>query len=101
MNIITKHGLVSIVRGLDEGEWKWAVRSSNIEAINSFKTKRVISTPDNDYKFRVYLTKPELDDFVAQQLESITYSNFKDAIKDDTVHKLVYETWLSRVRLYG
>lgn len=100
MNIITKFGLVSVVLGMDQGESKYAVRSSNPEAIANFTNKTVIETPEADYQYRVYLTREEFDSFLEQQTNTVDYSNFKNSIEDDNVHKLVYEVWLSRNRLY-
>lgn len=98
MNIITKHGLVSVVKK-DDG---YQIRSSNIEAISKlFPDTDITETPNRDYRFRIVVPKQVAMAFIYAALETVDYPNFKDAIDDDNVHKLVYETWLSRVRIFG
>jgi hypothetical protein len=97
VNIITKHGLVSIVNRCNG----YAVRASNPEAITAYCALPLIVKPDADYRYRVMMEPEELSQFVLKCTNDIDYDNFKNSIKDDTVHKLVYETWLSRTRLYG
>lgn len=78
----------------------YVVRSSNELAISSFTDIIVIENERSDYRYRVFLTSDQYDRFMENVKTTIDYENFKDSIDDDTVHKLVYETWLSRKRLY-
>jgi hypothetical protein len=102
LNIITKFGLVSVVRKHEffTDAACFLVRSSNEGAIANFTDEPIIENSSADYRYRAFLTSEEFDIFLLRAKNSIDYENFKDSISDDNVHKLVYETWLSRKRLY-
>lgn len=44
--------------------------------------KAIITTPDNDYPFRVKLTRDEYASWLQVQGHNLMYSNFKDRVAD-------------------
>jgi hypothetical protein len=50
-------------------------------------------TPHNDYRYRVYCSKAEWNVIVSKRIAEIDYTNFKDSVTDDKLHKLYEEFW--------
>lgn len=50
-------------------------------------------TPENDYRYRVYCTKDVWVSVVANRIYTIDYTNFKNSVKSDKLHKMYEEFW--------
>jgi hypothetical protein len=55
---------------------------------------RIIMAPERDYRWRVLVDRKQFADLVASRIEEISYTNFKDSVKDDELHDM-YLTWWS------
>jgi hypothetical protein len=53
----------------------------------------VHTTPEHDYRYRVYCTKEEWAAIVSKRIAEINYTNFKDSVKDDKLHTLYEDFW--------
>src|SRR4051812_34668937 len=56
-------------------------------------SKAIHITPDNDYRYRVFCTKPEWALLVGKRITDIDYSNFKASVKEDRLHRLYEKFW--------
>lgn len=50
-------------------------------------------TPENDYRYRVYVPSSVWEQVVMWRIAQIDYTNFKDSVKDDKLHKLYEDFW--------
>lgn len=53
---------------------------------------KIIMAPERDYRWRVLVDRKQFADLVASHIEEISYTNFKDSVKDDELHDM-YSTW--------
>lgn len=58
-----------------------------------FPGKRIVSTPDADYAFRVSVTKKAFAKKVVSRIGEINYTNFKSSVRDDDLHDLYLDFW--------
>lgn len=50
-------------------------------------------TPENDYRYRVYCDRDTWKNIVDARIQNINYTNFKDSVKDDKLHRLYEDFW--------
>lgn len=60
-------------------------------------TKWIHITPKNDYRYRVFCTKPEWAAIVNTRISDINYSNFKDSVREDKLHHLYEKFWFDHM----
>lgn len=80
MWIASKNGFISIVQHReypDQVLFRARVRK-DLESL--FPQEEIISTPEADYGFRVFVSKQEAAAIISQQVMDIDYPNFKNAI---------------------
>lgn len=76
-----------------KGQDIFAVRARRkVDLINAFGKNQIIhESPERDYRWRVYLRREKVAEWVADQAFGIKYQNFKDSIpKGDDARKSAY-----------
>jgi hypothetical protein len=68
-----------------------ARRKGDIEKL--FPKAKVRRDPRADYLFRAPVKKTEIAAALANEVNRVTYSNFKDSVKDDDLHTAYLKTW--------
>ncbi len=58
----------------------------------------IVSTPRNDYQWRIHMHKKDLAVFVAHRIMNIDYTNFKNSVEDHDLHTMYDEVWRVGVR---
>jgi hypothetical protein len=58
-----------------------------------FPGKKIYSSKDTDYAFRVFVARKAFAKLVADKVREIDYTNFKDSVKDDELHDLYADFW--------
>lgn len=46
-----------------------------------------------DYRYRVFCSRAELMGILADRIANISYSNFKDSVKDERLHEMYEDMW--------
>ncbi len=93
MWIFMSDSFLSIVEDLDNRD-NLLVRAriqGDIERV--FPGAEVSHTPDHDYYYRASLPRKEVAGKIAEKVESIGYSNFKNTVKDPGRHEAYFEVW--------
>ncbi len=109
MWVITNKGFYSIVLVNDTVttpdntvEEIFAVRTRDKKHLSlAFPNKKVFVYDYSDYQFRVYLTKGEAADFMLNVVDSINYTNFKNSIKDYSLHEFCTRIWALGLNFLG
>lgn len=68
-----------------------ARRKGDIETV--FPGAKVERTPGRDYLFRARVTREDVAAALAAQIEAITYSNFKDSVKNAKLKGAYSRIW--------
>lgn len=76
-----------------------ARREGDIERI--FPDAEVATTPTADYRFRAWLPRERVAAVMAQQVENLAYSNFKNSIHDHAYHDAAMGAWSVMHRYQG
>jgi len=98
MWIFTNKGAVSIVQDWKIKDKLW-VRSRLKEHLLYFVgnsvgvNKRIKHTPDNDYAFRVSMTRREVGACMVAMTADIDYDNFKNSIANNSYHAACSKIW--------
>ena len=70
-----------------------ARRSEHLEALG-YTQMQIVSTPSNDYPFRVFASRMEISDRIRSVVFGINYGNFKDAaVKTGMPSKMLLKIW--------
>ena len=80
MWLMTETGFVSAVTHWEDPN-TIVVRARDYESllpIADFAEQVVQHTPDNDYPIRVHISREVFGEWVAEQVKTMTYSNYKD-----------------------
>jgi len=102
MWVCLNNGFVSIVEDWEDPT-KVYVRARVEKHLHAFmvhsEVQRTIAhTPNNDYEFRIHMTKEEAAATVSKHLMNIDYTNFKNSVEDSDLHYMYNEVWASGVR---
>lgn len=54
---------------------------------------RVLTTPSNDYRFRVVVTRERLMQAMNKKIDTIDYDNFKASVRDHARHDAYVGVW--------
>lgn len=57
----------------------------------------ITKTDERDYRFRAYISKTVLAKILADSVDKINYTNFKDSVVDENMSKMYTEFWVSGV----
>lgn len=82
MWVFTQQGFVSIVDNR-QSPGKLTVRSrdkASLEPISARTGEKILELPNRDYEYRIYITREQLADWLVDQVDHLTYSNFKSRI---------------------
>lgn len=50
-------------------------------------------TPENDYRYRIYINRQELMSILEARVWNLNYSNFKDSVQENKLHNMYTEFW--------
>ena len=88
MWIFTETGFVSAVRHFSEKD-KLVVRArdqKSLEGLANAVGLDIISTPSNDYPYRVLVADSVFATWLSKQTMAVDYTNFKDRVQDTRGH---------------
>ena len=88
MWIFTETGFVSAVRHHSEKD-KLVVRARDQKSLESLSNSvglEIISTPSNDYPYRVLVADSVFATWLSKQTMVVDYTNFKDRVHDTRGH---------------
>lgn len=74
-----------------------ARREGDIERI--FPRATVKRTPKGDYLFRAFVKRGAVRRAMGRELDRVTYDNFKDSVRDDTLHDAYLRVWSTMMDL--
>ncbi len=70
-----------------------ARRKEHLESFAAGAGVEVKEDSDADYRYRVSILKSEFIAVMSEKMESIEYTNFKDSVSDDELHRLYMGVW--------
>jgi hypothetical protein len=87
-------GFVSVVQDKRDPN-KLMVRGRSYQHLQNIfgQSVRIVVTPRNDYRFRVFTNRQEWADIVSKRIHDINYGNFKDSVKEKKLALLYGEFW--------
>mgnify|MGYP000620816691 CR=1 FL=1 len=88
------NAFLSIVQPADAGSHLLLVRArreGDIQRI--FPTADVHRTPGRDYLFRAYIERGVVGAVIADNIEKISYTNFKDSVSNVPLHNAYSKVW--------
>jgi hypothetical protein len=88
MWIFTETGFVSAVRHFNEKD-KLVVRARDKESLESLANSvglDIVSTPSNDYPYRVFVADSVFATWLSKQTMAVDYTNFKNRVHDTRGH---------------
>ena len=93
MWIFTSKGFVSIVNDYERpGNLLCRARAKkHLEEL--FPGETITTTPKRDYRFRVSVPREVAVRIIANQVENITYNNFKNSIPEHDYHEACSDVW--------
>ena len=68
-----------------------ARKEGDIESV--FPAADVLATPHGDYKFRTDISRGEVAGAIANNINSIDYTNFKNSVDDFKRHDVYMDLW--------
>lgn len=93
MWIMTNNGYLSIV-SKDCGPAELLVRARRAGDIEKvFPDAKVIKSAHTDYAFRAVLPRSAVKAAIASQIDNINYGNFKNSVKDTSLHAAYVSVW--------
>ena len=98
MWVFTQHGFVSAVQHFENPE-QIVVRSRDKESLalaGAFFEKEIISSPRNDYPFRIILSRTQFAEFMQTEVAMLDYTNFKsrlDVSRGELWHDTASQVW--------
>ena len=95
MWIYLKNSFLSIVENNQNASMLHvrARREGDIEAI--FPGTKITHTPGADYKYRADVPRKHVAEAVAQHVEEIAYTNFKNSVPDRQRHDTYMDIWVA------
>ena len=60
-----------------------------------FPGHAVHSWPGRDYAFRAFVPREVVSATIAERIEAIGYTNFKDSVEDDRLHDAYMDVWVA------
>lgn len=95
MWVFTNKGFVSAVEHRDRAHHLMirAREKTHLYPLLPYGAEGVIETTGADYRFRTTIKKSSFAKFMADQIASIDYDNFKNSIEDDQYHDACAKVW--------
>lgn len=84
MWVFTQHGFISAVQHFDDAT-KIVVRSRDkqtLEVIADLYELEILSTPGNDYPYRVHATREQFSNYLLTEVDLLDYTNYKNRLHD-------------------
>jgi hypothetical protein len=74
------------------------VRARRGEHLNAFLQRvsdkpQIKKTPNSDYQYRIHIDKKTAAFIVCEHMMNIDYSNFKNSVEDDNLHRMYNKFW--------
>lgn len=98
MWIFTKTGFLSVIEAAPEhGEDLMVVRARvRSDLAKAFPGKRIFVKSERDYRFRAFVPRSEVKQYVWEAVDAIDYTNFKDAAAPNPAsprHRAYMQVW--------
>ena len=102
MWLFTSDGFVSIVADKDNtrGDRLLVRARDKMHITNVFPDAEVFSKQPSDYQWRAWVSREDVEDAIARQVQGLDYTNFKDSIVDDKYHDACLDVWGAMYRAY-
>ncbi len=101
MWIFTNQGFISAVADFNN-QGNLLVRARAKKHLTAlFPKAEVTKTPDADYLYRASIPQAEVAKVIADQVQAIDYTNFKNSIPDDEYHAACSGVWHVMYRYQG
>jgi hypothetical protein len=55
---------------------------------------KIVETPKADYRWRARVSRDELSSILARHCQSLSYTNFKDSVREHDLHNMYTKWWL-------
>lgn len=99
MWIFTKSGMLSVVEHRDSPE-TLLVRARALEHLKAaFPDYEIWTESGSDYRYRAWIGREAVAEYVAQQVKSVDYDNFKASLTDDRYHDACLSVWCAMMRM--
>ncbi len=75
------------------------LRARNVDHLRLvFPHEKIIYVKNSDYVARIRITKEQLKQKLAEEVDRIKYTNFKNSVVDDDLHDLYSDFWAQHLR---
>jgi hypothetical protein len=99
--IFTNQGFISAVTDFNS-QGHLLVRARAQKHLTAlFPKAKVAKTPDADYLYRASIPQAEVARVIAEQVQAVDYTNFKNSIPDDEYHTACSSVWHVMHRYQG
>src|SRR5689334_21731085 len=94
MWICFNDGFVSVVADKnDQTRLMVRARRKN-DLLNIFgQDAQIVETPEADYRWRTFVDRAAFKAVVANRIDAVSYTNFKNTVKDDDLHEMYMDFW--------
>jgi hypothetical protein len=93
MWIFFNTGFISIVQDRNNSDLL-IVRARRPEVLTKLWPQEPITvTNDSDYKYRVFISRPQMVKALSQEILTLDYGNFKSSVSDPTLSDLYHHIW--------
>jgi hypothetical protein len=65
----------------------------DIEAVFGVSNGVVMETPESDYMYRIFVPREVVSSVIANEINNINYTNFKNSVEEDWRHDLYTKIW--------
>lgn len=95
MWVFTPYGFVSAVADRDDvdGERLLVRARSKGHLVSLFPECEPFSVPGSDYTWRAWINRWEFSDVMDTLVQTISYTNFKNEIREDEYHDACLDVW--------
>src|SRR5262245_25115673 len=93
MWIILNNAFLSVVATASNDDTLVVRARKRQDILNVFPNARIVALPKRDYQYRTVVSRQEMKDAMAAQVDRIDYTNFKDSVADDARHDAYLSIW--------
>lgn len=100
MWVFLSDAFLSIVAAEDHGYWLLvrARKDGDIQAAFPHQNIVVKHTPNHDYAYRAFIARDAVADRLAKEARELTYTNFKNSVRDRKRHDAYLGVWQTMVQ---
>ena len=95
MWVFSKDGFFSIVQHKDDSEQMVVRARVRQDLVDAFGDVKITESTHSDYRFRVFVSREKVGQFLASTVADLNYDSVKDNIDKDEEdrHKMLYAVW--------